>query len=319
VAGDGAFRFANIPAGTYTIQAPLTINEFQYGQSSPFGPALARPPGTLGSSSSSGPASVGPPGTTVVRMRVSGLTGTMFGEAGVTVGDADVTDVVVRLVQPGRISGHVVLEADPNQPDVASPSWVSMTAEPLDGSPRLGVHQGMGDRSDPDRPFSIDTLPPGRYLLRANLSSAWAIKSIAWDGRDFTHTPFDVTASPEIDDVVVTVTNATARITGAVRSDGGGPAARARVIVFPAEREQWTQFGMNPPRVRSVVTDNLGLYRFEALPAGTYLLVGIPDARFADWRDPAFFERAAGQATRVAVDWGETESRELEARAVVMR
>lgn len=319
VAADGTFRFANIPAGTYTIQAPLTLNEYQYGQSSPFGPPTARPPGTLGAGSNSGPARVGPPGTTVVRVTMGGMTGRMYGDASVTVADADVTGVTVRLLPPGRISGYVVVEVDPNQPESPTPSWVSMMAEPVDGSPRLGVHQGTGDRNDPDRPFSIDTLPPGRYLLRANLSPRWAIKSIAYAGRDYTHAPFDVSANPANDDVVVTITNATATISGAVRAANGGPAIRARVIAFPAEREQWTQFGMNPPRVRSIVTNNLGMYRFESLPAGAYLLVAIPDARFADWQDPAFFERAAGQATQLTVGWGETQSRELEARTVVMR
>jgi hypothetical protein len=319
VAPDGTFGFANVPAGTYTIEAPLTISEYQYSQSSPFGPAFVRPPGTLGYGASSGPAGVGPPGTTAIRITMGGAATRMYGHATVSVADADATDVVLRLVAPGRISGHVGLDADPDQPGAEGPSWVSMRAEPLDGSLRLGVHQGLTDRSDPDRPFSIETLPPGRYMLRANVSPPWSIKSISQGGRDYTYRPFDTTATPAIDDVTVTVTNATATLSGAVRTSQTGPAVSARVIVFPVEREQWTQFGTNPPRVRSVVTTNLGTYRFESLPAGAYLLVAIPDARFADWRDPAFFERAAGQATQVTVGWGETQSRDLEARTVVIR
>ena len=315
VAPDGTFRFANVPAGIYTVEAPTSVSEYQFSQSSPFGRPFGRPPGVRGSASWSDFSGAGPPGTMFMMTTLDGPRA-MSGRAEIAVGGTDVSDVVVPLRGAARVSGHVRFEFDPNQPQPAQPPGLSVMAEPANGSPMLGLPRANADRNDPTRAFALEGLLPGRYLLRAPLGLDWRIKSITYGGRDYTYVPFDTTTAQAFDGVVITVTNAVASIIGSVRDGQGAPAVGARVIVFPFERAQWTQFGLAPPRIRSAMTTNLGTYRIGSLPAGDYYVVAVPDARRTDWRDPAFFVRAAALAAHVTVGWGEARTQDLTATAV---
>lgn len=310
VGQDGTFRFANIPAGTYTIEAPVSVNEYRYSQLTPFGPMIGRPPGVSGTGSWSGDIGWGPPGGGFTSTTLDGAR-SMSGRVTVIVGDAAVRDVEIVLRPTARITGRIAFEFDPNREQPAQLPGVQVVAEPVDASPALGMPRALADRNDPSRPFELTGLLPGRYMLRASTASTWTIKAITLDGRDHTSVPFDTTTASAFDGVVVTVTNAVARVTGSVRDARGGPAVRARVIAFPANRAQWTLPGINPPNVRSVVTNNLGAFELGSLPAGDYYVMALADARWGDWRDPAFFERAVASAERVSLAWGATIARDL--------
>ena len=66
--------------------------------------------------------------------------------------------------------------------------------------------------------FSISGLMAGAYWLRlSGGAGGWAIKSIQWGGRDYSHTPFDAVGASEFTDVIVTVTNAVPVLSGTVR------------------------------------------------------------------------------------------------------
>jgi len=309
-AADGTFRFANVPAGMYTIEAPVSVNEYRFSQLLPFSPMIGRPPGVSGTGSWSDDVSVGPMGTSFISTTLDGER-SMSAQVEISIGDADLAGVVVPLRGTATISGHVRLDLDPNRPQPATLPGMQVSAEPADGSSRLGLARGNTDRNDPARPFTIAGLLPGRYLLRAPSAGGWRIKSISFGGRDYTYEPFDTTTATRLDGVAITVTNAVAAIHGTVRDSLSAPAAGARVVAFPVERGQWTQFGLHPPRLRSAVTSNLGAYRIEPLPAGSYYVVAIPDPSREEWRHPAFLERAVASASVVTVGWGETRTQDV--------
>jgi hypothetical protein len=52
------------------------------------------------------------------------------------------------------------------------------------------------------------------------------------------------------------------------------------------------------------------------MPAGEYRLIAVERAMTDAWKDPAFLERAAGQSTRLTIDWGQSAQQDLTMRTV---
>ena len=50
--------------------------------------------------------------------------------------------------------------------------------------------------------------------------------------------------------------------------------------------------------------ERTGIYAFENIPPGEYLVVAIPDEKAATWRDPKFLSTLAAAATRVSISDG---------------
>ncbi len=310
VGSDGAFWFANVTPGTYVIEAPTAVFEYRYSQLTPFGPMIGRPPGVSGTGSYSNNATSGTPGTSYTRTTLGGER-SMSGRMTVTVGETNLTGLVLTLRPTARVTGRVEFELDPNQEKPAQLPGVQVRAEPADGSAWLGLPRVSADRNDPNRSFALEGLLPGRYLLRSGVGTSWIVKRIVHDGRDYTDAPVDASAASTFEGVVITVTNRVARLDGSVRNGQGGPATGARVVLFPTDRTLWSLAGMSPPRVRSAITNNLGGFQVRGLPAGAYYVVALADARRMDWRDPAFFERAVAWAESIGLDWGESVTRDL--------
>jgi hypothetical protein len=135
------------------------------------------------------------------------------------------------------------------------------------------------------------------------------VKSVAYEGRDRTSQPFDVSAGQHIDGIVVTLTQAHATIAGTVTTTSGAAIAGARVAAFPADSTRWTDFGFSPQDMVSATTSSNGTYQL-SLPAGDYLVAIVPSAWRDRWRDPEFFGSMAG-APRVSVGWGEMRTANL--------
>jgi hypothetical protein len=119
-----------------------------------------------------------------------------------------------------------------------------------------------------------------------------------------------------MDDVVITFTDKPATIAGAVRGGDGGPATDAAVVIFPAEKDAWTNYGISPDRIRSTLPGTAGSFQLTGLSAGNYLVVAVDVAQRASWQDPAWLDAASRSAARVSVDWGETKTVDLVKGAV---
>ena len=59
---------------------------------------------------------------------------------------------------------------------------------------------------------------------------------------------------------------------------GDGPADAATVIVFPTDRDAWTNYGTSPRRLRNVRVDKTGAFSIGNLPAGEYFVAAVPEA-----------------------------------------
>ncbi len=76
------------------------------------------------------------------------------------------------------------------------------------------------------------------------------------------------------------------------------------MIVFPADRTQWVNYGFAPVRIKSTTTSKSGEYRHPTLPAGEYLVAVVDGAEVDGWQAPAFLERISVGASRITLEWG---------------
>ncbi len=122
-------------------------------------------------------------------------------------------------------------------------------------------------RASPEGLFQSRVYRRGRTFLRA---FPGVVKSIAADG-DYTNRPFDTTSGSDITDVVITITDKPATLSGVVRDRQGTNIREGAVIVFPAERALWTNFGVEPLPIRTATYFGVRGYQIPSLPAGEYV------------------------------------------------
>jgi hypothetical protein len=164
--------------------------------------------------------------------------------------------------------------------------------------------------------FAIDDVAPGEYLLRARGAE---VKSVIWNGRDYTKRPLTVTAGADVMGIVITTTTQTAMLRGTVHDTDGRPASDATVVCFPADPAAWRRTGLSSPRVKvlqtsvNVAQDSIFM---QSLPAGEYYVLAVSEPLPRSWQDPAFLTKAAAVATRVTLEWGDKPSIDLTAVAL---
>lgn len=307
IGSSGRFVFVNVPAGSYTIDARRTVSEYSAaGGTGARSGEIPPPPGQLLPSRGSGGYTVsnGADGA-FVSMRVSG-TPIYWGRERVTADGRSATDVTVHMMRGATISGRLVFEGTGR----SSPRGDAViSAEPAHGSASLGVTRSRPDPASPDG-FVITGLLPGEYVIAASITlttlGSVRLKSIVCGGQDHTYVPIDVTSGGDVNDCVVIFTDKATLLTGTAHDRQGHPTGEATVIIFPAEREQWTPLGLGPTRFKGLRVDSDGSFRIDTLPAGEYLSIAVTPDQGAGWLEPGFLEKVAPQATRLRLEWGGT-------------
>lgn len=321
VGENGAFTLLNVPAGEYTLIAARSVMEYHFAPAtSNLDTELPPPPGYRQSTSGAGEIPGSPPGTGYSYSTLPG-TNTHWGRLQLTIGARDVDDLIVELRPTVAIRGRLIWEGAPTTINVrgvnpsgavtSRPTTVPMYADPADGDASLGMPNGRYSLDTQE--FSIEGLRAGAYRIR--LMGAPVIKSMTWNGRDYTHRAFDAADGRDFDGVVMTITDQVATIRGEVRDERGNSLDAAAVIAFPTDRTQWTHYGFSPARIRSVQMSSGGTFSV-TLPAGEYGLVAVDAALSDNWRDPAFLARVLPIATTIRVDWGETKTQALSVKIV---
>jgi hypothetical protein len=309
VGSDGRFTFFNVPAGQYTVDAPAQISELSITPPQ-IGPRKVLP---------------GPPTAPVTGAQIQdtellpGVTLTHFfsmsantpytGRATVTVGNTDVTGVVLRLRAFGTMSGRVVIDPRSAPPADGTTPRAALELDPAGGDTAI-TGAGRTIRADRIIPgdFSIARIQPGQYWVRVQKqgihASQWQVQSVSWNGRDYTNIPIEVAAGDAIDGVAVTVTTATPDLRGTVRDSDDLKADATMVIVFPVEPALWKNTGLDPSRMKTVPVSSTRAFALANLPAGDYFVAAINRSFTETWREPVFLARVAQHAARVTLSWG---------------
>jgi hypothetical protein len=312
VRADGSFTFLNVPAGRYIIDAPNTVSELATVPRTVTGSVLPAPPSANGFGGSSDDVGLLPG---VSYSRASFRTPASYSaRVPVSVNGTDVTGVSIRLRPHATMYGRVVVETDPARGQMKPPARFPLRLDSATGEAHLGFPQNANDVEAPA--FQINDITPGRYFIRSYGYPGWIVKSVTWKGRDMTTTPFDTSGEDSVGDVVVTITNAVPELSGAVRDGDGLKAELAIVVLFPADRTQWTNAGLWPQRLKNAALANGGTYLVTSAPAGDYLVAAIDRAHIASWQTPDFLARLERVATRVTLAWGSKTSQDLTATVV---
>jgi len=241
---------------------------------------------------------------------------TLWAATPVTVGDRDLSGVVVALQTGARITGKLEFDGTAARPPTDRLVLVSIQVDRADASQasftQFSLVRGVVDSSGQ---FRTHQLPAGRYVLRATGAlPGWTFKSATLGGRDITDTPFDLSGE-DLAGVAVNFTDRVTELSGAAR-DAKGPDSTATVFVFPGDPKLWTDHGPAPRRFRTARVGSDGSYRIPSLPAGEYLVAALRPGATADWIDPRFLQKVAPLATRITLMEGEKKGLDVEVREV---
>jgi hypothetical protein len=306
---DGSFTLLNVPPGTYTLLARRTLSHFESRPLVGTTATLPRAPAMTVSSSIGRGVPSAPPGTSVLSRTMPVAENAYSARMPLSVDRTDIIDFVAPLRRAAAMKGRFVW-------DRAKPAplpGIHVRLEPANGDLSLGMPQTRIDE-DPAATFALDGLLPGEYIL---VGVGGRIKSVVWNGRDYTHQPFDARAGEDFEDVVVTLTSDVTALSGTVRDDRGAKAADdLAVIVFPIDPALWSNFGFSPARIKAVQVTNAGRYTFQNLPAGEYLIVATDGEQIDAWKDPAFLKRVAPLATKISLGWGDKVEHQLRVAAI---
>ena len=218
-------------------------------------------------------------------------------------------EVMVALTPvPGiDVTGTITLEAaGSNVPTTLSGFRVNLA--PLDSLGAWGRGGRPGDPS-PDGRFTLGSVFPGHYAIRASGPRGWMMKSVYLDGRDVTDQTLQVTGET-IGGLNVIFTDRISSLAGFVRDRKSLPVEGLTVIAFPQDDRLWH------PQSRQIVTartDKTGAYRFDMVPAGDYFVVAVDDVEPGEWFDPAYLEQVRESAVKVAIGDGEQRAEDLKA------
>jgi hypothetical protein len=285
----GAFTFLAVPSGSYSVKAYWL-------------PSSPRP----GFSGAAPPPVDGP---------------TLSGSLPVSVGEADVTDLLLTLRHGPRVLGRIVFDGTASAPVGAQLTSGVIRFELADGrAPSSPPMPPLRAAIGPDGQFHSIGLPAGRYVFRIDAYPGWTLESAMLSGRDLSDDGFDAEGGgDDLAGVVVTLTDAPAGISGVVRTSGGVPAAQAAVLVFSPNSAHWIDHGTTPRRQLRTTTSKTGTFSVSGLPPGEYLALALSGAPPDNWRMPEFLSAASRAATHVTVERRATRTVDLTVGGAVPR
>ena len=289
----GSFAFAGVPPGEYTLFAlrvprppmdpPDDSKMTVQAGAIAIGP---RPPA---------PAGLAPPPPVPADA-------TLWAQMPITVGEADVNDVIVPLRPGPRMNGRLEFDGTADRPDPLLVSNLRITLEPADGLPGVPGMDTDGGHPDDHGGFRTPGVPPGRYVVRVSglPLPGWTFNGARFQGRDLADTPVEMRGE-DVAGVVLSFTDRPASITGAVQTAAGAD-GDAIVAVYPTDEDAWTDAGRSPRRIKVARAGRDGTFTIANLPAGEYYVIAVRDEP-TSWQDPAFLRSLAGRAQHVrAID-----------------
>ncbi len=303
---DGSFTLLGVPAGQYTLRASKYPRPNLPNGATSGGGLGAIALGMIGGGGAGAGGAAGQ------------LTSAIFAQVPISVSGAEnVTGVAVQLREGARVSGRVEFVGNTAPPaSLTGPAGRSMAValDSFDGrqvapAGSLAGLNGQGS-IDQNRQFKTTGYGPGRYTIAVTgpTPQGWYLQSATMNGKDVLGAPLELTMA-DVDGVVITFSDKTTQISGAVH---GIPAnGSATVLVVPANYRGWIADGMSSRRMRQTPAPTTGTYSTSGLPPGDYLIAAVDDNDLTDDPDPAFLESIARVATKITLGDGEKKTLDL--------
>lgn len=228
------------------------------------------------------------------------------GSVEVTVNGEDIAGVRIVGSRPVTATGRVVVDAA-----IASalqPAAIRvMLMSPPDDS---GVSMGGGFASvHDDFTFEAKARPGVMRVSMSSLPPGWGVRAVRYKDSDVIDSGIEFRPNEDVSDIEIDLTNRMSEVSGQVTNSRGDAVKDYTVVLFPEDREKWTQ--SNTRYFRSGRPDQDGRFKMTTLPAGRYFVIAVDQLEQGEWMDPDFLERARSKASTIAVGDGETKSIDL--------
>jgi hypothetical protein len=229
----------------------------------------------------------------------------LWTETEVLVSGQDLTGVVLRFLPGAVVTGRVTVQGSP-LPEGLAKALIGLRSLPaIAGAEVSPAFVPVAT----DGTFAIPNVPPGKYRLMLTGIASWTLRSAVHAGRDSLDVPLEVRPGENITDLLVTLTDRPAAISGTLFDQLGRPAPEFAVVVFSANREHWTTAPRRMSGLVKIGSD--GQFKVSGLPPGDYLLVAVTDAEPTQLQDPAFLDELVPGAIRVTLGEGEQRVQDL--------
>jgi len=260
------------------------------------------------------------PGTYVLQLTqvisVNGNTpADMTGRVEVTVGNANVDNLVLPLVPRPSITGTVTLE-DGDVATLLKPAQ-NATGGAINGTPviarwQIGLFQMENGPALPnaqvnaDGTFRFNSVSLGKYSLNAlSLTQRTYLKSARFGGQDVLHGYIDTTSGTG-GTLDLVYSSKVATITGSVHNEKGEASAGIMVTLWPKIPDT-NPIGM----VRPGITDQNGGFKFQGLAPGDYYVAAWEDVDQGLLQSAEFVGHFTSDASAIKLSEGGQESRDL--------
>ena len=222
----------------------------------------------------------------------------------VSVLGADVDGVTLVTGGGGSVSGRVVTDQGVPPPLGGSTlgsgrgdSRMRVSLRPVDpDSTPQGSPQDNGRLKD-DGTFEITDAIGANRISIMPLPSGWAIKTIEYEGKDYSDLPLEIRNGQKIAGVTIVISNKLPTLNGRL-VDEKGAAAEGTVILFPEEPAKWSE---GARLVKTARPDPSGAFEIRLVPAGDYLIAPVDYVQNGAWDDPEYLRSLQDRATKVAV------------------
>jgi len=265
------------------------------------------------------------PGTYVLQLaQVNSVNGNpaadLTGRMEVTVGDADVDNLVLPLVPHPEIKGTVTLEDGDlaslvkpaqNPPGAAvagnaarpQPGRLALMLLPTEALTTGGTSPAQVKE---DGTFLFNGVGLGKYALNLNsLPQGTYLKSARFAGQDVTKGFIDTTSGTG-GTLELVLSAKSADITGSVQNDKGEARSGVMVTLWPKIPDPSPIGGVRPS-----MTDQNGGFQFKGLAPGDYYVAAWEDVDFGLFQSTEFLNHFTSEATTVALSEGGHENRDV--------
>jgi hypothetical protein len=241
------------------------------------------------------------------------------GRVEVTVGDANVDDLVLPLVPRPEIMGTVTLEDGdianllksaqntPGQTVAVNPVVPRRGRLALNLMATENVPAGVPPAEvKEDGTFRFNGLGTTKYALNViSLPQGTYLKSARFAGQDVTHAPIDTTSGTG-GTLDLVLSSKGAELSGSVQNDKGEPLAGVNVTLWPQTPDASMTGGID----QSFTNPN-GVFRFQSRAPGDYYIAAWEELEPGLAQSADFLSRFTSEAAAVTLAEGGQESRDL--------
>ena len=132
--------------------------------------------------------------------------------------------------------------------------------------------------------------------------SGWSVESAVVGGQDALDFPLDIRSSQNLTGAVVTFTDQSAMVSGAVTNAQGQAVSDYSLIIYPTDQRYWLP---QSRRIRSVRPATDGTFSVNGLPPGDYRVAPVLDPEPGSWFDGTFLQQLDGSSERFSLTEGE--------------